>query len=95
MARTKSRSPVQRHAAKVFPWKVELETPEGGFGHRFREMEDWPRARGLTNWQEKHGPDIQDRWFMYGSTFYFADRETAEAFREAFGGEVSLRTPPS
>lgn len=91
MARTKSRSRMQKLAEKAFRYAVDLEEPEGGFGHRFRDMEDWPADRGLEGWQEKHGPDIAGRWFMYGATFYFADPETAEAFRAEFGGTVRRR----
>ncbi|WP_193171239.1 hypothetical protein [Nisaea nitritireducens] len=95
MARTKSRSRMQKLAEKVFRFAVELETPEGGFGHRFRDMEEWPAARGLEGWLEKHGRDSAGRWFMFGATFYFADAETAEAFRAEFGGKQRSSSRPN
>ena len=46
-------------------------------GQRLRDMEEWPAARGLENWLESHEADIGGRWFMFGATFYFADKATA------------------
>ena len=53
-----------------------------------RDMEEWPAARGLENWLESHEADIGGRWFMFGATFYFADKATAEAFQVEFGGAI-------
>lgn len=71
------------------PHLVEMPVPSGGLGSRLDAMHDWHRERGIRSYQG-HGRYEEPLHYI---TWCFADAETADAFKEAFGGVRKAAKP--
>ena len=81
MARYKGQRKVSKNE-RDFPHHVEMPLPPCGFGRRLDEMNDWHLEQGIQSVRGR-GHYESDRHYI---KWCFADRETAEAFKRAFGG---------
>lgn len=82
MTRTRNRSTFATKADKAFRHGVDHDLT----GQHFSDALTWAEALQLTHWMEQHGDQVQGRWFQFSGRFYFPDQDTAEAFRQKFGG---------
>ncbi|MGE0522122.1 MAG: hypothetical protein AB7O60_03680 [Variibacter sp.] len=67
-----------------FPFIVSHVLPDGGLGKRLFEMYDWHKARGLE-YRRGRRQRLHDREYC---RLCFPDVETAQAFVDAFGGQI-------
>tara|TARA_E500000318_G_scaffold17274_1_gene17551 strand:- start:8366 stop:8719 length:354 start_codon:yes stop_codon:yes gene_type:complete len=82
MTRTQHRSTYASKADRAFRHGVDHDLT----GQQFSDALTWAETLQLTHWMEQHGDQVHGRWFQFGGRFYFPDLDTAEAFRQKFGG---------
>lgn len=73
-----------RRNVRDFPYFVQIAVPESGFGRTLDAMVEWHRESGVKlryGNRERIADCEYARWC-------FSDAQTAEKFRERFGGEV-------
>ena len=66
---------------RQFPHHVEMIVPEGGFGKRLDQMDEWHRARSIKPRLGRSRRDANNRDYV---TWCFADAAMADSFRASF-----------
>ena len=92
MVRRSARNLFKKQAEKTYPWRVDLDPPPDGWGHRLNFMHDWCRAT-VTEWAQ-HGYQRKAPGEVPIDVlrFYFMDPFEAELFQAQFGGRLVKRS---